>query len=128
MRRDYRKLRAFALAHEAVKSVYAASSHLPNEEKYGLVSQLRRAAVSVPTNIVEGSTRPTDREYARFLYVAMGSAAEVRYLSQLVGELYSFDVRERAVGVFPNLANRYEEIVRVLSGLITAIEAEEKGR
>ena len=76
----YRKLEVWRLADEAVIRVYQLSRALPEEERFGLVTQLRRAAVSVPTNIAEGSRRLTSREYARFLNIAEASAVEVGYL------------------------------------------------
>src|SRR5689334_20741926 len=83
MSRDHRKLRAFVLADQLVMHVYKVSAGFPASERYGLQSQLRRSALSVATNIVEGSARRTQAEYAHFVNIAASSAAETEYLVDL---------------------------------------------
>ena len=75
--RDHYKLRAFELGDKLTMMVYQATRHFPREEIYGLTSQMRRAAVSVPSNIVEGCTRESHGEYLRFLEIAFGSLREL---------------------------------------------------
>ena len=77
--RDHSKLRAFDLADEVTFLVYRVTQKFPKEEIYGLTSQMRRAAVSVPSNIVEGCTRESETEYLRFLEIAFGSLRELHY-------------------------------------------------
>jgi four helix bundle protein len=77
--RDHTKLRAFKLADEVVLLIYRATREFPKEEIYGLTSQMRRAAVSVPSNIVEGCARESQAEYLRFLEIAFGSLRELHY-------------------------------------------------
>ena len=75
--RDHTKLRAFELADEVVLLIYRATREFPNEEMYGLTSQMRRAAVSVPSNIVEDCARESQAEYLRFLEIAFGPLREL---------------------------------------------------
>ena len=71
--RDYKNIKAFQLADNLAVEVYKVTKKFPREETYGLVSQLRRAAVSVPANIAEGASRQHLKDYANFLYIARGS-------------------------------------------------------
>ena len=81
--RDHRTLEVFQLADEMVLMVYRATKRFPREELYGLVSQLRRSAVSVPTNIVEGYGRESSADRRRFLDIAFSSNRELGYLIDL---------------------------------------------
>jgi four helix bundle protein len=75
--RSYRDLIVWQRAIELVRHIYLLTDHFPKREMYGLASQMRRAAVSVPSNIAEGQSRLHTREFRQFLYVAMGSLAEL---------------------------------------------------
>jgi four helix bundle protein len=86
--RDYRKLRVFHKADRLLLDVYRWSTHLPHEETYTLKAQIRRSAISIPANIVEGSARLGEGEYIHFLNVALGSSAELAYLVDVAGRLY----------------------------------------
>src|SRR5688572_31917351 len=88
MTRNHERLEAFQLADHLTILVYRATAEFPREERFGLTSQLRRASVSVATNIVEGCARQTQRDYAHFLNIAAASAAEVRYLLSLATRLH----------------------------------------
>jgi len=92
--RNHTKLRAFELADEIVVMIYQTTSDFPKEEVYGLTSQMRRAAVSVPSNIVEGCSRESQAEYLRFLEIAFGSLRELNYqfgLAKRLGYLNGSD-------------------------------------
>ena len=83
----YTELKVWQRSHALVLQVYRLSALLPQEERFGLVSQLRRAAASAPTNIAEGSKRRGSHDFAHFLNIAEGSLAEVDYLLLLVRDL-----------------------------------------
>ena len=87
MARDHRQLRVFQEAHELILAIYRETWNFPRDEWFGMRAQLRRAAVSIPSNIVEGSARRGIREYGNFLNMSRGSAAEVAYLVRLASEL-----------------------------------------
>ncbi|MFA5110248.1 MAG: four helix bundle protein [Desulfobaccales bacterium] len=74
--RSYKDLEVWKLAIELVKDVYRVTGNFPSSENYGLTQQIRRAAVSIPSNIAEGQFRNSSREFKQFLSVALGSAAE----------------------------------------------------
>lgn len=95
--RDHKKLRAFVLADEIAVLTYKITKDFPKEEVYGLSSQMRRAAVSIPSNIVEGCARESQVEYLRFLEIAFGSLRELQYqfdLSTRLGYLKNADILE----------------------------------
>jgi len=83
----FESLAVWQKAHELALSIYQLTVRLPGEEKFGLTSQLRRAAVSVAANIVEGHARQSRGDFARFVSIALGSAAELRYLLLLCRDL-----------------------------------------
>ena len=89
--RDHRKLDAFALADNLVIEVYKLTAGFPDTERFGLVSQMRRGAVSVATNIVEGCARPSEKELIRFLGISFASVRELGYLIDLSTRLGYLD-------------------------------------
>jgi len=116
MARDYRKLDVFHLADKAALAAYTVTMGYPQEERYGLVSQVRRAAVSVPCNIVEGCARRGEGEYVNFLSIASGSANEARYLLDLSRRLGMAPAHE-----LEPLESQYTEVIAKLQALINAI-------
>jgi len=121
MPRDPRKLRVFQLADAVVPAIYAATRDFPAEERYGLVAQMRRACVSIPSNIVEGSARRTTNEYLNFLNIATGSAYELRYLVALSGRLGMMNEASAEA-----LAQRCGVIAASLTALMNSVRAEPK--
>ena len=87
MARDFRKIAAWRRAHALTLQVYRATSRFPDHERYGLVSQLRRACSSIATNVAEGCGRGTNKDLARFVDIATGSASEVEYQLLLARDL-----------------------------------------
>ena len=115
--RDYRRLTAFQKADGLVIEVYKWTEKLPSDENYVLRSQIRRSAISVPANIVEGSARTSHREYLNHSNIALGSAAELRYLLELAGRIYP-----SRVGAGSQLPTQAGEVVRILVGLVDALK------
>jgi len=85
--RDHKRLKAFEMADSIALEVYRLTASFPKEEVHGLISQIRRAAVSVPSNIVEGCSRESQADYKRFLEIAFGSLKELRYQITLSARL-----------------------------------------
>lgn len=117
MPRDPWKLKVFCRAHQLVKDVYLLSSTFPPEERFGVAGQLRRAAVSIPLNIVEGCYRRSAREYGRFLDIATGSAAEIAYTIGLATELGLV-----SPGASERCRKDAEHVARELQNLQRAVE------
>jgi len=90
----YRKLVAFRAAHELVKATYEITARFPKSEQFGLTSQMRRAAVSVAANIVEGHALSTTALFVRHLAISFGSCKELEYYFELAGELGYMDDAE----------------------------------
>ena len=118
---SYRDIKVWQKAIELGVDIYSSTRCFPKEEIYGLVSQLRRAAVSIPSNIAEGKGRRTDKEFLLFLHNARGSVFEVETqitIAGLLGYIPGSEVRR--------LENSAGEIARMLSGLIKAIGSDER--
>jgi len=115
---SYQQLEVWQKAVTLVTEVYQVTRTFPREEIYGLTSQLRRAAVSIPANIAEGWGRNTTRDYIQFLRVARGSLLELETHLVIAGNLEFIDpsAQER-------LGQRTQEINRMLNGLIKSVQA-----
>jgi four helix bundle protein len=119
--RNYRNLKAFELSDELVLMVYKATKMFPRDELFGLTSQLRRAAVSIPSNIVEGASRDTETEFLRFLDMAYGSASELDYQISLA---YRLGYIEK--NLYSSLSDKSTETAKVLNGLIRSLRRKPK--
>ena len=91
--KDFRTLSVWQKSHELVVLVYKITSGFPKEEQYGIISQLRRAVVSIPNNIAEGCGRGSDKDFAKFIQIAIGSSSEAEYLFLLSGDLGYIDTK-----------------------------------
>jgi len=114
--RDHTRLRAFELADEVAMMVYRVTVGFPKEELFGLTSQMRRSAVSIPSNIVEGCARDSEADYLRFLNIAFGSLRELHYQLSLSKRL-GFLSNEDSSLIEPKVV----EAEKVLNGLICAL-------
>ena len=106
------ELKVWKLAMEIAKDVYIITKDFPSEEKFGLTSQVRRAAVSIASNIAEGAGRYSDKEFAQFLSIASGSSFEVG-TQLLLSEQLVFSSNENLIDVL----NKLSELERMILGL-----------
>ena len=114
--RDYKKYSVWEIGHEITLSVYKISMSFPKNEIYGITSQVRRAAYSIPSNIAEGCGRESDAEFRRFLIIAQGSASELEYFSILAKDLDYLNE-----SIFQELNNSINKVKRSLNNLIKKI-------
>lgn len=114
--RDHTKLRAFELADDVAIAIYRATISFPREEQFGLTAQMRRAAVSVASNIVEGCGRQSKADYIRFLDMAYGSLCELEYQVSLAHRLGYLSPEKHET-----LQKACVETSKVLNGLIRAL-------
>ena len=117
MARNYKNIRAWQFADALAKKVYQSTRGFPKSEAFGLTSQMRRSAVSVPANIVEGSVRRYTNEYLQFLYTSIGSLAELGYyidFSQWVEYLKKREAQD--------LTALHERTIKTLRALINYVE------
>ena len=117
--KDFRELKVWHKAHELTLDVYRATRAFPSEERYGLISQLRRSSASIPANLAEGSGRTGNAELAHFCSIAMGSASEVEYHLLLARDLKLLESSD-----YNQLAEQTIEVKRMLASLIVKIKAD----
>ena len=116
--RDFRQLKVWEKAHHLTLQVYKITNFFPSDERFGLTGQLRRAAASVSTNIAEGCGRESERELARFMSIAAGSASEVEY--QL---LLAYDLNYLQDETYRELNQQVNEVKRMLNSFIQKLKA-----
>ena len=118
--KPHKNLNAWQKSFEIVKELYSVTSNFPSEEKFGLVSQIRRAAVSVPVNIAEGAARKSKKEFIYFLHIALGSLTELDTLI-LLSEDLSFIKKEESEVII----SKFDIIGKLIYGLVKSLEKEE---
>ncbi len=116
MATNYEKLEVWQKSMDFVKEIYTVTSRFPTEERFGISSQMRRAAVSIPINIAEGSGRGTKTSFCSFIYIARGSAYEVETLLNV-----SYRLGFLSKEFFLWRKEDLQEIIRMLNGLINSL-------
>ena len=109
-------LKVTAHARALATTVYRSTAHFPSEEKFGITAQMRRAAISIGSNIAEGCGRDGDREFVRFLYIALGSASELEFQALVADDLGFLDGRSA-----PRLREEIIGTKKMLAGLIKGV-------
>jgi four helix bundle protein len=115
---DYKKYNVWQKAHQLVLDLYLLTATFPKTEQFNLISQINRAAVSIPTNIAEGCGRQTQKELIRFLYISSGSTHELEYLILLSTDLEFIEIDKSE-----KLLSEITEIKKMLASLIRKIDA-----
>lgn len=118
--KDFRDMQVWQKSHNLALEIYKATASFPKDEIYGLTAQVRRAVVSIPTNIAEGCGRGSRKELKQFLRISMGSASEVEYHPDKSG-LLSFELGYIKKCIYEKLADKIEEVKKMLAGYISKI-------
>ncbi|MBZ5551088.1 MAG: four helix bundle protein [Acidobacteriia bacterium] len=117
--RDFKQLKVWQKAHNLTLGLYKATWKFPKEELYGLTSQIRRSAASIPANIAEGCGRSSEVELVRFLQIAGGSASELEYHLLLAKDLRLLNIED-----YDFLNWSVCEVKKMLTGLIQTLKAD----
>jgi four helix bundle protein len=117
--RNFRELKVWEKGHRLTLAVYKSTAKFPQDELYGLTSQIRRSCSSIPANIAEGCGRNGDTELARFLGIAMGSASELEYHLLLAHDLNLLETTE-----YRELTREVTEVKRMLTSFIQKLKAD----
>jgi four helix bundle protein len=118
---SYKDLIVYQKGYKSSLEIYRVTNNFPKEELYGIVSQMRRSAISIPCNIAEGYRRGHRKEYIQFLHIAQGSCGELETLLSLSKDLEFLEGR-----TFNNLYQSQDEISRLLRGLIFSLSKPKK--
>jgi four helix bundle protein len=116
MGRNIRNYNVFSLAHQAVLGIFKLTDKLPDHERFGLISQMRRCAYSIPMNLVEGAARRTEADFAYFVNISNGPCQEIKYQLELVRDLGYITQKD-----FEEFFRDYERISKMLYNLEKSI-------
>lgn len=116
--KPHKNLEVWKRSFDLARDLYLITNRFPSDEKFGMISQIRRAATSIPVNIAEGAARRSNKEFAQFLYIAAGSASELDTLL-LLSQTLGFDKREE----LEIYISKLEDISKMLFGLINAVRS-----
>jgi len=119
--KDFKNLHVWSKAHNLVLDIYRTTAKFPKEEIYGLTSQIRRSAGSIPTNIAEGCGRNSDGELYRFSCISMGSASELEYQLLLIKDLNYINEEDYKI-----LNEKLMEVKKMLNSFMQKVKAESK--
>ncbi len=111
--KTYRDLNIWKVGIELVKDIYRSTEKFPKQEMYGIVSQMRRSAISIPSNVAEGFKRYHNKEYRQFLYVTLGSCAELETQVAIAKELKYIQADKEAI-----LLEKLDHIGRMITNLL----------
>jgi four helix bundle protein len=115
--KNYKELKVWQKSYQLCLEIYKITARFPKEERFGLTSQIRRAAVSVPSNIAEGYGRKTTADYIRSLYIAYGSNCELETQNLLSGDLGYIES-----ALLKGIKDEIQEVERMLKALIKSLE------
>lgn len=115
---NFRDLEVWKLGKDLVVEIYRVTKNFPKDELYGLVSQMRRAAVSIPSNVAEGFNRRHNREYRQFLYVTLGSCAELETHLEIARDLQLISAEQTG-----ELLETLDHECRMLRNLIKRLQS-----
>ena len=117
MEKPHKKLDAWKESIALVLLLYKLTMQFPKNELFGLISQIRRAAISIPANIAEGAARQTRREFLQFLYIARGSISEVDSLLEIAQRLG--DTQNESIGI---IEQKLKDVDKIITGLIQSLK------
>ena len=118
--KTHKDLEVWKISRQYVSVLYKLTSSFPKEERYGLTSQIRRSAISIPSNIAEGCGRRSNKELIRFLYIAMGSLSELETQLLIAGDLDFCNIEDCNLDILVSIR-------RMLLGLIKSVSLGVKG-